>query len=101
MMESYEAFTNIDGVINMIENMCEFVFENLNKDYEIQYGDQKANFSFPWKRESMFDLVNEKFAMNIQHDSDLNVVLQELNEKHQITLEVESIGSLIYQLFED
>ena len=46
MMESYEAFTNIDGVINMIENMCEFVFENLNKDYEIQYGDQKANFSF-------------------------------------------------------
>ena len=101
MMESYEAFTNIDGVINMIENMCEFVFENLNKDYEIQYGDQKANFSFPWKRESMFDLVNEKFGMNIQHDSDLNVVLKELNDKHQITLEVESIGSLIYQLFED
>ena len=101
MMESYEAFTNIDGVINMIENMCEFVFENLNKDYEIQYGDQKANFSFPWKRESMFDLVNEKFGMNIQHNSDLNLVLQELNEKHQITLEVESIGSLIYQLFED
>ena len=101
MMESYEAFTNIDGVINMIENMCEFVFENLNKDYEIQYGDQKANFSFPWKRESMFDLVNEKFGMNIEHDSDLNVVLKELNDKHQITLEVESIGSLIYQLFED
>ena len=101
MMESYEAFTNIDGVINMIENMCEFVFENLNKDYEIQYGDQKANFSFPWKKESMFDLVNEKFGMNIQHDSDLNVVLKELNDKHQITLEVESIGSLIYQLFED
>ena len=75
--------------------------KDLNKNYEIQYGDQKANFSFPWKRESMFDLVNEKFGMNIQHDSDLNVVLKELNYKHQITLEVESIGSLIYQLFED
>ena len=86
MMESYEAFTNIDGVINMIENMCEFVFENLNKDYLIQYGDQKANFSFPWKRESMFDLVNEKFEINIQYDSNLNVVFKKLNYIHQITL---------------
>ena len=44
MMESYEAFTNIDGVINMIENMCEFVFENLNKDYQIHMVIKKLTF---------------------------------------------------------
>ena len=32
MMESYEAYTDVNGVMDMVENMCQYVLENLKVD---------------------------------------------------------------------
>ena len=101
MMESYQAYTNVDGVMDMVEEMCKYVLSILNIETEIEYIETKADFSFPWKRISMFELVNNKFNLNIDFDSDLKSMLHILEDKHGLKYNSESIGSLVFELFEN
>ncbi|MDA2970115.1 MAG: lysine--tRNA ligase [Actinomycetota bacterium] len=101
MMESYQAYTNVNGVMDMVEEMCCYVFSKLNVNSEISYLDSKADFSFPWKRISMFDLVNNKFNLNIDFDSDINSILSSLEKNFGLTYSSKTIGLLVYELFEN
>ena len=71
MMESYEAYTNVDGVMDMVERMCEYIFTQLNHNLNVEFSDKKADFNFPWKRISMFELVSSHFEIEIKYDSKL------------------------------
>ena len=101
MMESYEAYTNVDGVIKMVEEMCLTVFSELELNYEISFDEKKADFSFPWKKTSMFSLVSEHFNLNIGFDSDPNTIKEDLSRKNiEFSEDSNTIGLLVYDLFE-
>jgi lysyl-tRNA synthetase class 2 len=101
MMESYEAYTNVDGVIKMVEEMCLTVFSELELNYEISFDEKKADFSFPWKKISMFSLVSEHFNLNIGFDSDPNTIKEDLSRKNiEFSEDSNTIGLLVYDLFE-
>jgi len=100
MMESYEAYTDVNGVMDMVEKMCEYILSHLNHDLKIEFIEKEADFSFPWKRISMFDLVSDYFDVEIKHNSDLKQIKEELLTKHNIENESETTGMLVYDLFE-
>ena len=99
MMESYEAYTDVNGVMDMVEKMCEYILSQLNHNLKIEFMDKEADFSFPWKRISMFDMVSGHFDTQIKHNSDLKKVKDELSTKHNIENESSTIGMLVYDLF--
>ena len=101
MMESYEAYTDVNGVMDMVEKMCEHIFTQLNYSLNVEYADKEANFSFPWKRISMFELVSSHFEIEIKYDSELKDIQSKLIKKHNIQVEASSIGTLVYDLFEN
>ena len=101
MMESYEAYTDVNGVMDMVENMCQYVLENLKIDKSIEFNEKVANFSFPWDRKSMFELVNEKFEINLSYDSNLDEVMALLESKYQIESESTTVGELVFDIFEN
>ena len=100
MMESYEAYTDVNGVMDMVEKMCEYILSHLNHDLKIEFIEKEADFSFPWKRISMFDLVSDHFDIEIKHNSDLKQIKEELLTKHNVENESETTGMLVYDLFE-
>ena len=100
MMESYEAYTDVNGVMDMVEKMCEYILSQLNHDLKIEFTEKEADFSFPWKRISMFDLVSEHFDVEIKHNSDLKQIKEEFLTKHKIENESKTTGMLVYDLFE-
>ena len=97
MMESYEAYTDVNGVMDMVEKMCEYILSQLNHDLKIEFIEKEADFSFPWKRISMFDLVSDHFDVEIKHDSDLKQIKEELLTKHKIENESKTTGMLVFQ----
>ena len=101
MMESYEAYTDVNGVMDMVENMCKYVLDNLNTDKSIEFNEKVADFSFPWERKSMFELVNEKFEINLSFDSNLDEVMALLKSKYQIESESTTVGELVFEIFEN
>ena len=101
MMESYEAFTNVNGVIEMVENMCSAVFNNLDLSHNISFDEKNGDFSFPWSKVSMFDLVSEEVGVKVEFDSNFNEVLEELGKKDiEVDKEINTTGLLVYNLFE-
>ena len=101
MMESYEAYTDVNGVMDMVENMCQYVLENLKVDKSIEFNEKVADFSFPWDRKSMFELVNDKFEINVSHDSNLDEVKTLLQSKYQIESESTTVGEFVFDIFEN
>ena len=101
MMESYEAYTDVNGVMDMAEKMCQYVIENLDSRYEIKYSGKIADFNFPWERKSMFDLVSKKFNITISHESNLDDIKTKFEELHNIRSETKTIGEFVFELFEN
>jgi lysyl-tRNA synthetase class 2 len=100
MLESYQAYVDANSVMDMVEDMCTYVFKNLETDTKLHFGENTADFSGPWKRESMFDMVSEKLNIDIQFNSDFKKISKEL-KKQGVDFEAKSIGLLVYELFEN
>ena len=100
MLESYQAYVDANSVMDMVEDMCIYVFKNLETDTKLHFGENTADFSGPWKRVSMFDMVSEKLNIDIQFNSDFKKISKEL-KKQGVDFEAKSIGLLVYELFEN
>ena len=101
MMESYEAYVDVTTVMDMVENMCTYIFDELSIEKNIKFMDIEADFSGPWKRVSMYELVSKKFKVDIKHDSDIKKVKRELKKNLDIKPEAKTVGLLVYELFEN
>ena len=100
MLESYQAYVDANSVMDMVEDMCTYVFKNLETDTKLHFGENTADFSGPWKRVSMFDMVSEKLNIDIKFNSDFKKISKEL-KKQGVDFEAKSIGLLVYELFEN
>ena len=100
MLESYQAYVDANSVMDMVEDMCTYVFKNLETDTKLHFGENTGDFSGPWKRVSMFDMVSEKLNIDIQFNSDFKKISKEL-KKQGVDFEAKSIGLLVYELFEN
>ncbi len=100
MLESYQAYVDANSVMDMVEDMCTYVFKNLETDTKLHFGENTADFSGSWKRVSMFDMVSEKLNIDIQFNSDFKKISKEL-KKQGVDFEAKSIGLLVYELFEN
>ncbi|MEC7925979.1 MAG: lysine--tRNA ligase, partial [Actinomycetota bacterium] len=100
MMESYEAYVDVNTVMDMVENMCLHIFDELGIEKNIKFMDTEANFSGPWERASMYELVSKKFKIEIKHDSDIKKIKSSLKNQLDSKPEAESIGLLVNELFE-
>ena len=101
MMESYEAYVDVTTVMDMVENMSTYIFDELGIEKNIKFMDIDADFSGPWKRVSMYELVSKKFKVDIKHDSDIKKVKRELKKNLDIKPEAKTVGLLVYELFEN
>jgi len=101
MMESYEAYVDVNTVMDMVESMCLHIFDELSIEKSIKFMDVEANFSGPWERVSMYDLVSKKFKVEIKHDSDIKKVKSALKKELGNKPEAKTIGLLVYELFEN
>ena len=101
MMESYEAYVDVTTVMDMVENMSTYVFDELGIEKNIKFMDIEADFSGPWKRVSMYELVSKKFKVDIKYDSDIKKVKNLLKKDLDTKPEAKTIGLLVYELFEN
>ena len=44
MLESYQAYVDANSVMDMVEDMCTYVFKNLETDTKLHFGENTADF---------------------------------------------------------
>ena len=100
MLESYQAYADMNIVMDMVEDMCNYVFDNLEIDKKLEFNGEEASFSGPWKRVSMYDLVSEKFGIKINFNSKFEDLSSKLTDQN-IDFEAKTVGLLVFELFEN
>lgn len=64
MLEAYQAFTDYQGTIDIVEDVVSKACFAINGSYESQFDGTTLNFKGPWRRATMTDLVKEKTGVD-------------------------------------
>ena len=86
--------------MDITEEMIKAVFSEIGHDGILVFEDGEVDIFPNWERKEMAELVSEKMGTEINFKSDPKKVIKYL-EKKGIKTEANSIGLLIYELFED
>ena len=99
MLESYEAYADMNDVMDMTEEMIKEALSQIGHEDPFFFDESQIEIFTEWKRKEMSELVSEKMEMDINFQSDTKKI-KTLLEKKGIQLEADSIGLVIYELFE-
>ncbi len=101
MMEVYQAYSNLEGMMELTENMYKTIANEVCGKTIFTYLGHEINLDGEWKRISMTDAIKEKTGIDFKAITDLNKCL-ELAKEHGIELEEheKQYGHIINKFFE-
>ena len=100
MLELYEAYADWDDIMELAENLIEFLAVELTGSSTVSYDGKEIDLSAPWRRASMIDLIREQTGNEVSLETPINE-LRQLCSQHDI--EIHSAygpGKLILELYE-
>ncbi len=100
LMEAYLAYSDLEGMMELTENMYKTIAEKVYGRYIFNWGGNEIDLS-NFKRISMVDAIKEETGIDFKKEMTLDEAL-ELAEKHQIPVEnhQKNIGHIINLFFE-
>ncbi len=100
MLEAYQAFTNIDGMMELTESMIVHAAREVCGTLLLEYQGAPVDLTPPWPRRTMLELVSEAAGRSISFDDSLDD-LAALCGRHDIPVDDGwGKGKLITELFE-
>jgi lysyl-tRNA synthetase class 2 len=100
MMEAYQAFTNMDGMMDLTEGMVRTAAEEVLGTTVVTYQGVTVDLGAPWKRATMIELTSEAAGEDVSFARTLEE-LRALCATHEIPVETAwGKGKVITELFE-
>jgi lysyl-tRNA synthetase class 2 len=100
MLEAYQAYTNLEGMMELCESLLTAVAEEVVGSLELEYQGVEVDLGGPWRRASMLQLVSDALGRAVSFDDDIEA-LREVCGQHDIEPEDGwGKGKLITELYE-
>lgn len=100
MLESYEAYSDLRGMMDLVEGMIKHLAKNVIGKGEYIYQGHKVNLLGEWRRAGMAELVQEKIGVDVLGESEENLIA--LCKEYELELPVGAAkGKIIAVLFEN
>ncbi len=99
MIEAYQAYTDYNGIMELVENLFEYLVANLYPEKKLTFQDTSIEMKFPFRRIKYTEALNERLGVDIlkTQESELN----KLCEKYGIKTENQTTGYKIDKLFSE
>jgi lysyl-tRNA synthetase class 2 len=100
MLEAYQAYTNLEGMMELCESLITGIAEEVLGTLEIEYQGTAVDLSAPWRRTTMLELVSAAVGSDVSFDSDLEA-LRALCDEYEVPFETGwGKGKLITEIYE-
>ena len=76
MLELYEAYGNLESMMELTETMCTSIAKKLNKE-TVEYNGKEIHLTKPWARKRMADVVRDKMGIDF---SDKNMTFEKAKQ---------------------
>lgn len=100
MMEIYVAYSDMEGMMELTEDMIVYIAEKVLGHTHIQYGDDEINLSRGWKRAHMVDLIKEVTGVDFWKEMTIDEAKALAKEHHVEIQKHYSVGHIINEFFE-
>jgi len=81
LMECYQAYADYNDIMRLVENMLSSVVKEVAGDYKISYGDDILDFTPPWPRMDLQQVVLDKSGINYDKFPDTASLAAEMRSK--------------------
>lgn len=100
MLELYQAYADYGDIMELVEDLVEHLCLALHGTTTLTYGDREIDFSTPWRRVSMVDLIEEVTGKTVSLDMDIDD-LRALATSFEVELrESYGPGKIILEIYE-
>ncbi|MBQ4578645.1 MAG: lysine--tRNA ligase [Clostridia bacterium] len=100
-IEFYEAYTDVNGMMERTEGMMKYVCEKVNGSMELPFGDVVIDMGAPFRRATMVELVKEHCGVDFDQITDLEGAIAVAKE-HNIKVEKKhKWGDIVSLFFEE
>ena len=101
MMEVYQAYSDLDGMMDLTENMYKTIAQEVCGKTVFNYLGHEIDLAGTWKRVSMTDAIKDKTGIDFKEINDIDECLR-LAEEHGIELEEheKQFGHIVNKFFE-
>ncbi len=100
-MESYEAYADFNDVMQMVEELFNYVSKNVLGTDEVIYQDNVISFKAPFEREKMVDLVAQYTGIDFDKITDVNEAIAKAKELKLDVQKSWGIGQIIEAAFDE
>ena len=99
-IEVYKAFSDLEGMMDLTENIVANAAMTLNGTYDVTYGDHQISLAPGYKRLSMTDAIKERTGIDFNQDMSFEDA-KKLAEEHDIEVEPHfAYGHIVNAFFE-
>lgn len=101
MMEVYEAYSDLDGMMDLTEEMYQTIANDVCGKMTFNYLGHEVNLDGKWKRISMVDAIKEQTGIDFKKEMSIDEAL-ELATAHDIEVQEheKTVGHIINLFFE-
>ncbi len=100
MLELYQAYADYGDIMELVENLVEYLCLEIHGTTVLTYGERELDFSAPWRRASMVELIKEVTGESVSLDMDMDE-LRSLASGFAVELrESYGTGKIILEIYE-
>ncbi|MDY6915942.1 MAG: lysine--tRNA ligase, partial [Candidatus Cloacimonadota bacterium] len=99
-LEVYEAYSDLEKMMELTEDMINFIAKTVLKTEKIKFQDKKIDLAKPWRRASMLELIKEETGFDAS-DFDLEKIQAFCRDNEIEFEESNGTGKLIEEIFSE
>lgn len=101
-VEVYEAFSDMNGMMELTENMMDYVATKICGTTEIEWQGKTISLKAPFKRLHMVDAIKDKCGVDFWKEMSVEEALAIAKEHHvEVEKHEHSVGHIINKFFEE